>query len=119
MIEGMAPSLRPESFVFVTGAAEAMISGAIAMLREDEGLSLIVPAEGAPPDLPRMRMITLQVHSALEGVGLTAAVAAALAEHDIAANVVAAYHHDHVFVPETQADAALAVLRALAAAAAG
>ena len=62
-----------------------------------------------------MRCITLQVHSALDGVGLTAAVAGALAAQGIACNMVAAYHHDHAFVPEAQAEAALAVLLALQA----
>ena len=116
MIAGMSPDLRPGAFVFVTGAEEAMIPRAIAMFREAEGLSLILPAEDAPAVGPRMRLITLQVHSALEGVGLTAAVSSALADKGIPANVVAAYHHDHVFVPEAQAEAALAVLRALAGA---
>jgi hypothetical protein len=60
-----------------------------------------------------MRQITLNVFSALEGVGLTAAVAVALADAGIACNMVAAFHHDHVFVPEAQAEAALKVLREL------
>ena len=37
-----------------------------------------------------------------------------MAEHGISANVAAAYHHDHVFVPESRAEEALAALRALA-----
>jgi uncharacterized protein len=61
-----------------------------------------------------MRQITLTVHSALDGVGLTAAVASALAAEGIACNMVAARHHDHVFVPEAQAQRALAVLERLA-----
>ena len=61
-----------------------------------------------------MRRITLSVHSALDGVGLTAAVAGALAEAGIACNMVAAFHHDHAFVPADDAEPALAVLRALA-----
>ncbi|MCA0271390.1 MAG: ACT domain-containing protein [Proteobacteria bacterium] len=119
MIAGMAPDLRPGAFVFVTGAEEAMIARAIAMFREAEGLSLVLPAEEAPGAGPRMRLITLQVNSALEGVGLTAAVASALADEGIPANVVAAYMHDHVFVPEAQAEAAIRVLQALARSARG
>jgi hypothetical protein len=64
-----------------------------------------------------MVKITLQVYSDLEGVGLTAAVATALAEAGIPCNVVAALHHDHLFVPETQGAAALRCLAALARAA--
>ena len=60
------------------------------------------------------RRITLTVHSSLEAVGLTASISAALAAEGISANVVAAYFHDHVFVPEERADDALAALRKLA-----
>lgn len=110
----MSPDLRPGAFVFVTGAEEAKMPRAIAMFREAEGLSLVLPAAEAPGAVPRMRLITLQVNSALEGVGLTAAVSSALADSGIPANVVAAFHHDHVFVPEGMAEKAVAALRALA-----
>jgi hypothetical protein len=54
------------------------------------------------------------VHSALGGVGLTAAVAAALARQGIACNVVAGFHHDHLFVPWQRAEDALEALRDIA-----
>ena len=80
---------------------------------EAEGLSLIVPLDAAPQGALPMRCITLQVHSSLEGVGLTAAVSAALAQAGIPANMVAGYHHDHVYVPSADADRALKVLQQL------
>jgi hypothetical protein len=83
-------------------------------------LTLIVPLEAARqaglPTEPAMRMITLDVHSSLEAVGLTAAFATALGSKGISANVVAAYYHDHIFVPAADAERAVAVLRALSAA---
>jgi hypothetical protein len=54
--------------------------------------------------------ISLDVHSSLEAVGLTAAVAGILADHEIPANVIAAYFHDHVFVPSKFADLAFGLL---------
>ena len=57
------------------------------------------------------RLITLTVHSSLEAVGLTAIVTNKLAEHEISANVVAAYYHDHIFVPCEKAGKAMEVLR--------
>lgn len=118
MIAGMKPVLAPDVWVFVTGAPEALARQALATYREAEGLSLILPRDIARQavlsvDLP-MRCITLSVHSALDGVGLTAAVATALAQQGIPCNMVAAYQHDHVFVPEDKAQAALDCLLRLA-----
>jgi len=48
-------------------------------------------------------------------VGLTAAVAGALAEAGIACNVVAGFHHDHLFVPWERREDALAILSDLSA----
>jgi hypothetical protein len=42
--------------------------------------------------------LTIEVHTSLELVGLTAVMATKLAESGISANVVAAFYHDHVFV---------------------
>ncbi len=107
MLAGMAPVLdhRRWQFALVEGAPPA---DAFALIREDEGLTAIL----SQPDGAFAR-ITLMVHSALEGVGLTAAVSGALAEIGIACNVVAGYHHDHLFVPWERRDEALAVLQRL------
>ena len=59
------------------------------------------------------KCITLSVHSSLDAVGLTAAVATKLTQSNISANVVAAYYHDHVFVASKDAEQALADLNAL------
>jgi hypothetical protein len=120
MIRGMAPVRRDGVFVFATVTeGHAARAVAIAAFHEAEGLSVILPlaearALGLPTDLP-MACITLTVQSALDGVGLTAAVSGALAEAGIPCNMVAAFHHDHVFVPEDRAGEALAILTALAA----
>jgi len=54
--------------------------------------------------------ITLTVHSSLEAVGLTAAVSKALTNANISCNVIAAYYHDHIFVPAQDAQQAMDVL---------
>jgi uncharacterized protein len=116
MIAGMSPRLVPGVFVFRTVAAAdvaRLLPQARAMFREDEGISLVLPGEAGDP--LAMRQITLDVQSALDGVGLTAAVAAALAAEGIPCNMIAAHHHDHVFVPAGEAERAVEVLLALAA----
>jgi len=91
----------------------------LATYREAEGLSLLLLQQdadraGLPYDSV-FRGITLSVHSSLDSVGLTAAVAGKLAAHGISANVIAAYYHDHVFVPAQRADLALKLLTELEA----
>lgn len=125
MISGMTPVLSPDTYVFATTSDPASPARAEAMatLHEAEGLSLILTlatakAHGFDTSEP-MRCITLNVYSALEGVGLTAAVARALADQGIACNMVAGFHHDHAFVPAGRAKAALQALVALQGAAKG
>jgi hypothetical protein len=121
MISGMKPEAKRGLFVFVTTSDAALIaelsSDVVGTFREKEGMSLLVPVDiaqkqGFNVDHP-MRCITLSVYSSLEGVGLTAAVATALGEASIPCNMVAAFHHDHVFVPSNMCDAAMEVLQRL------
>ncbi len=91
----------------------------VGFFAEKEGITLIIDrAIAAQYKITfdaTFQAITLNVHSSLEAVGLTAAVAGRLASHGISANVVAAYYHDHIFVPADDAKRALAVLRTLQA----
>lgn len=120
MIAAMDPVLDVRLWSFVGGEDPEVVfqlmGHALATFREEEGLSLIVPHEVALANKieadPYAR-ITLRVHSALDGVGLTAAVSSVLAEAGIACNMVAALRHDHAFVPADLAEEALALLKEL------
>lgn len=122
MLAQMAPVLDSVRYCFMLIAPEIApqaLGAAIGTFREDEGVTAIVPesvARELGEEGPAMARITLTVHSSLEGVGLTAAVAGALAEAGIACNMVAAFHHDHAFVPAERGEDALAILRELSAA---
>jgi hypothetical protein len=115
MVRQMRPERVPGRWVFRTVPPDALpaLQGRLrALFHEAEGASVLMPAGAGDTDA--MAQITLQVHSALDGVGLTAAVSGALAQAGIACNVIAATRHDHLFVPETRADEALGILHALA-----
>jgi hypothetical protein len=119
LLASMEPSLKDGIDVFATlGQGEPPPGlSLIGMFREEEGLTLILPKDdaaraGLPASGP-MRLITLTVHSSLEAVGLTAAVATELARHGVSANVVAGYYHDHIFVPSADGERAMAALKAL------
>jgi len=85
-----------------------LTKGQFALVREDEGLTSI----HADPDGEWAR-ISLDVHSSLDAVGLTATLSSRLAKHGISANIVAAVNHDHLFVPWDRREDALAALDSL------
>ena len=122
LLTSMAPKLLDEEYIFCT-----MVNGRygdrtelepIASFVEEEGLTLVIPKTKAEQHGIAyegvFKCITLSVHSSLEAVGLTAIVATKLAEHNISANVIAAYYHDHIFVQASRAETALSALQELA-----
>lgn len=108
LLAGLAPAVDARRFSFVLATGATFDSNAFALIREDEATTLI----RIDPDGEWAR-ITLKIHSSLSSVGLTAAVAAALAERRIPSNVIAATFHDHLFVPWNLRDEALGALHAL------
>ncbi|MEU7006485.1 ACT domain-containing protein [Streptomyces sp. NPDC046332] len=119
LVAGMRPELNPGRYVFTTvdGPAPAGVAPVVTVA-ESEGLTLVVRQEEA--DAAGLAYdyaaawITLRIHSALDAVGLTAAVARELARAGLSCNVVAGFHHDHLFVEHARADEALAALKDLA-----
>ena len=117
MLAGMEPELHSEAYRFLTvppeDAKADWLGDPFAVIRENEGVTVIAAVHYAIADAPLFARITLMVHSALEGVGLTAAVSSALADAGIACNVIAGYHHDHLFVPWERRAEALSILTGL------
>ena len=121
LLASLSPRLNPGRFVFcsVPQPTVVQVAAALGSFREAEGTTLILAREEAE----RLGLaydylaawITLEVHSSLAAVGLTAAFAEALAGEGISCNVIAGFHHDHQFVAEADAERALARLQRLAA----
>jgi hypothetical protein len=116
LLAAAEPELRPGTFVFVVVHDKALLDTLApeATICEPEGLTAIVRREradalGLPYDY-LAAWITLRVHSALDAVGLTAAVSTALAHAGLSCNVIAGYHHDHLLVPADRAPDALRAL---------
>lgn len=121
LLSSMDPVLHDGEFLFCTLPAGMPMPSQlrpVATISEPEGLTLVLPtAQAANAGLAgtfRCSWITLRVASGLDAVGLTAAVATALTRDGIACNVIAGYHHDHLFVPVDAATSAMAALAALA-----
>lgn len=121
LLKNMHPYLNQGEYVFCTTVEKLTLSydEALMIFKEAEATTLILERSIAD----RLQLdysfvaswITLRVHSSLEAVGLTAAFSNALAENNISCNVVAAFHHDHIFVASSDADKAMKVLMALSA----
>ena len=121
LLRSMSPQLNAGEYVFCTLRNGNLPSGleVIGSFREQEGLTVILErahAEQAGLSFDYVAAwITLNVHSALEAVGLTAAFATALGKAGISCNVIAGCYHDHLFVGQADAERAMQVLRDLAA----
>lgn len=117
----MAPQLHPETFVYCSFPDFRIPPGLepICTFREAEGVTAVVEKaqadDAAVPYVFESHLITLTVHSALDAVGFIATLAGRLADADIPCNVVAGYHHDHLFVPTRHSQQALKVLASISA----
>ena len=117
----MQPSLDGQEYVFVSISlseyAQLVNFVPKGMFIENEGATLIITVQQARELRLEyhsiFRCITLNIHSSLDAVGLTAAVSSALAKENISANVVAAFYHDHVFVNKKEAEDAIKCLVSL------
>ena len=116
LLRGMKPELNEGEFVFCTvdSFQHASALNPVCIFQEQEAVTVILPKQQADDSaLPysiTCAWITLTVHSSLEAVGLTAAVSKALTDANISCNVVAAYYHDHIFVPILDTQRAMDVL---------
>lgn len=117
----MEPVLKPNEYVFTSfgklGWEDIARFNPISVFKEDEGVTLVIDRKTADANNIHyesvFRLISLHVHSSLDAVGLTAAFSTALGNAGISANVVAAYYHDHIFVPSEKAELAVSVLKGL------
>lgn len=121
LISNMTPVLVEGEYIFATLPSvtkeQLIFLDPIGTFKEKEGITVILTKSKAEERNIEysgvFSCITLNVHSSLEAVGLTAAVSTKLAEVKISANVVAAYYHDHIFVAAQDAGRALGALNDL------
>jgi uncharacterized protein len=120
LLNTLSPKLQDGEFAFCTVPGSVSAYGhldPLAVIRESEGLTLILPVVVAVRENFRFdhtfRQITLTVLSSLQAVGLTAAVSGKLAAKGIPANMVAGFYHDHIFVPSEKAREAVNALKEL------
>ena len=119
MLDNLDPVLQEGNYVFISLADDLDIAAnaILGSFREEEGTTFILAKEKA--DALQLSYdyvsawITLNVHSSLSAVGLTATISSTLAAKGISCNIVAAYYHDHLFVDKKNANSALRALSEL------
>ncbi len=119
LLRSMSPvlALEPFGFMSVTHAQAGAAKHPFAVINEDEGVTLVATVQALEElglvDIEKWARITLQIHSSLQAVGLTAAFAAALGKVGISANVIAGFHHDHILVQWERRHDAMSALQEL------
>lgn len=114
-MSSLNPRLQPGQFIFASVSQSDLPDlDPIGIFHEKEGISVILTLERAMEknlDCNQIwKWIALDLETSLTTVGITAVISRNLANANIPCNVVAAYHHDHIFVPDAQASKALEVL---------
>lgn len=117
LIRNMSPFLDNTEYVFCSLHPDDQIIERLSVLstfREEENLSLIIPRNQAEEYHLNYngvyRKITLNIHSSLEAVGFLSCITTELTKHNIPANAVSAYYHDHLFIPADRADECMQAL---------
>jgi uncharacterized protein len=116
LLKSLNPVLQPGEYVFCLVADLSQLHGeeAILVFKEAEGITVILEKQVADRLQLRYSLITawitLTVHSSLAAIGLTAAFTQALAAEGISCNIVAAFYHDHIFVPVKDSKKAIETL---------
>ena len=118
LIQNLSPRLNEGEYVFCVDDEQLNENEfVLGTFQESEGKTIVLPKDDAEKlglnFEAVLSWITLDVHSSLQAVGLTACVSNALAEQGIACNVIAGYHHDHLFVPTQDAVRAMDILNVL------
>lgn len=121
LLKTLKPVQNVGDYVFCTAPSCSGINldDVLMIFKEQEGYTIILKQEIADSyNLSYTYVsawITLSVHSSLEAVGLTAAFSSALSNEGISCNVVAAFHHDHIFVDTKDIKRAMVVLNQFSA----
>ena len=120
LLQNMVPILHDAEYGYGILPREASVPSSLhwfALIREDEGISVVATIKElethAIEHTQGWARISLEIHSDLAAVGLTAAIANALTSAKISANVVAGFYHDHVFVQWARRHDAIVALRAI------
>lgn len=114
----LEPKLNEHDYVFCSSDEPLDRSiKPLATFSEKEGMTYILRSIDADKfDIiyqGKWAWISLDYFSDLAMVGLTAIFSSALGKHGISCNVVAAFHHDHIFVPVDKSSEAMRVLSAI------
>lgn len=120
LLSTMQPTLAPDTYVFLT-TTKSLSSLPLSTLQpqvlvqEAEGITIVTTealalSHGFTEAIFPCKKISLTVHSSLEAVGLTAAIANRLKDYRISANVVSGFYHDHIYVPAGREDDAMKCL---------
>jgi len=115
----LRPLLSESRYVFVTliDPRIDVMQVSLSIFRESEGVSVVISKMQAD-ELSLtyegiFALITINIRTSLNATGLTAKISTALASAKIPCNVIAAYHHDHLLIPENLTGRAMEILESL------
>lgn len=119
LLKNLQPVLNKGEYVFVSVKTLVGIdrNDTVCEFKEKEGITIVLERKKAASLNFKFDFIaswiTLNIHSSLDAVGLTAIFSSELAKNNISCNVISGYYHDHIFIDKKDAKNALKILNIL------
>ena len=119
LLKNIDPEINLGEYVFcsVYNLKNINFKDIVVYIKEKEGFTLVMEKNKAISlglDFEFISSwITLNVHSSLNAVGFNSIISNSLSKNNISCNVIAGFHHDHLFVSLNNAKRAISILKNL------
>ena len=120
LLKSIEPNLNEGEYVYCTvneTTFQRLDISPLLIFTEEEGVTIVL--EKSQADMHSLeydetwQLVTLTVHSSLSAIGFIAAVTQHLAKYGVSTNVVSAFYHDHLLVPNGTGERVVEILREL------
>jgi hypothetical protein len=120
LLRSIEPKLNEGEYVYYTideMALRKLDISPLLIFTEEEGVTLILEKSQADTNSLNYKetwqLVTLTVHSSLSVIGFIAAITQHLSKYGISTNVISAFYHDHLLVPNGMGEKVFVILREL------
>ena len=116
ILENLEPKLHAKKYYILS--CEDYHPLAKGIFKEEEGITLFLEEQYLNKIIFKEKsgpfaLISLNVYSDLNAIGLISKISKLLADNNISVNIISAFYHDHLFIPWEKKEEAFNILKNL------